>query len=409
MKITILSCVFPPEPIVAGRAAHDVARELIARGHQVTAVTPFPNRPSGRLYAGFRRAPFRTEADSGLRIVRCFSILSQSSSMLSRMAENVSFGVTSSLALLFGRKPAVMYMNSWPIFASAMAAAVARLRGIPTVVSLQDIYPESLLSQRRRGGKLIAGVLLALDRFVVRGAAAVVAISDSFAEHYLRTRGVEPARMHMVPNWLPAEGTEERAGAAEACRERNGIPRDAFLLAYGGNVGVSATVETVIEAFRLLQDLPDVHLLIAGEGASLDNCIRLAAEIAPDRIHFEHPWKDTMGVLHAADVVVLSTKAAQTIASVPSKLISYLLSARPVIAMALPGSDTLATVERSGAGRIVQPDDPPAVAGAIREMRRLSAAERQQMGRAGRAWAMANVTREVLLPRLAGIVESAAR
>jgi len=285
-----------------------------------------------------------------------------------------------------------------------MTSLVARLRRIPLVLSVQDIYPESLLSQRRRGSGLAARLLLALDRWIVRGAAAVVVISERFAEHYRRTRGIDDARIHVVPNWL--EPVDVAGG--DSCRDRHGIPHDAFLLVYGGNVGVSASVETVIEAFRYLGDAPEIHLLVAGEGASLDGCMRLAADIAPRRIHFEHPWTGTAGVLHAADAFVLPTRAAQSAASVPSKLISYLFAGRPVIAAALKDSDTAAVIAASGAGVVIEPDDPKALAAAIRAMARRPPEERQRMGSAGRAWAMANVTAEACLPRLTAIVENAA-
>lgn len=406
--MVVVTCVFPPEPLAGARTTSDVARELSGRGHDVTVLAPFPNRHGGRLYPGYRRTLFHREASAdGYRVVRCGSLFSRRSSLLSRLAENVSFGITSALALLFRKKPGVIYANTWPIFAASMIAAVARLRRIPVVVSLQDIYPESLMSQRRRGSGVVNGLILAIDRRVARGANAVVAISQRFAEHYRRTRGIEPSRIHVVPNWQPAQATEEVPGAAEACRERNAIPRDAFLLAYGGNVGVSAAVETLIEAFRHLQDEPAIHLLVAGAGASLEDCRRLAAEIAPERIRFENPWTDTMGVLHAADVLVLTTRAAQSIASVPSKLIHYLLSARPVLALALPDSDTAAVVLGSGAGMVVEPDEPKLLADAIRTMTLLSREERQRVGNAGRAWALANVTTEVCLPHLVRIVEAA--
>jgi colanic acid biosynthesis glycosyl transferase WcaI len=405
-----VSCVFPPEPVVSSRTSFDVAQELAARGHDVTVIAPFPNRPAGKLYAGYRRVLFRREeAPEGFRIVRCAAFFSRRSSMLSRMAENVSFGIASSLVLLFCRKPDVVYANTWPVLAAAAIAIAARLRRIPLVVSVQDIYPESLMSQQRAGSGIFGRVLMAIDRRVMRGAAAVVAISERFAEHYRRTRNVDPSRIHVVPNWLSSQGTDEVRGPAEASRDRNGIPREAFLLTYGGNVGVSAAVETVIEAFRHIQDEPDVHLLIAGDGASLDNCQRLAAEIAPRRIHFQNAWNVTMDVLHAADAVVLPTHARQSIVSVPSKLISYLLAGRPVLALALAGSDTAAAVLASGAGLVVEPDDAGALAKAIRAMMRLPPEERQRMGKAGRAWAMANVTAEVCLPRLIDIVESEAR
>jgi glycosyltransferase involved in cell wall biosynthesis len=408
VRIVIVSCVFPPEPVVSSRTSFDVARELAARGHEVAVIAPFPNRPAGRIYAGFRRRFFRREsAPEGFRIIRCASFFSRRSSIFSRLAENASFGLMSSLVLLFRRKPAVVYANTWPIFAAGMTALVSRLRRIPLVLSVQDLYPESLTSQRRRGSGVVARILLSLDRWISRGAAAVVVISPRFAEHYLRTRGIDSARVHVVPNWLPANGTEELPGDGQACRDRNGVPVDAFLLTYGGNVGVAAGVETVIEAFRHLGGRPDIHLLVAGDGTSLAECRRLASATAPGRIHFQQSWNGTMDVLHAADAVVLPTRSAQSMASVPSKLISYLLAGRPVIAAALRDSDTAAAVLASGAGVVVEPDDPLALAAAIREVAELPREERTRMGAAARVWAMANMTSEVCLPPLITIVESA--
>jgi glycosyltransferase involved in cell wall biosynthesis len=410
VKVVVVSCVFPPEPVVSSRTSFEVARELAARGHDVAVIAPFPNRPAGKLYAGYRRTLFRRQsAPEGFRVIRCATTFSPRSSMLSRLMENISFGITSSLALLFRRKPDVVYANTWPIFAAGMIAVVARLRRTPIVLSVQDIYPESLASQRRRVGNVMIRVLLAFDRWIVRGAAAIVVISERFAEHYRRTRNVDVSRIHVVPNWLSSEGTEEMSGAAEACRDRNGIPRDAFLLTYGGNVGVAAAVETVIKAFRHLGDMPDIHLLVAGAGASLGECQRLAAETAPRRIHFQNVWAGTMDVLHAADALVLPTRAAQSQVSVPSKLISYLLAGRPVIAAALRESDTATVVVESGAGVVVNPDDPKALAAAVGKLAQRSRDERLRMGSAARAWAMTHVTTQACLPPLIGIVESAAR
>jgi glycosyltransferase involved in cell wall biosynthesis len=250
VRIAVVSCVFPPEPVVSSRTSFDLARELAVRGHEVTVIAPFPNRPGGRLYPGYRRVLFRREAAAeGFRIIRCASFFSRRSSLLSRLAENVSFGITSAMALLACRKPAVVYANTWPIFGSALIALVARIRHIPLVFSVQDIYPESLQSQRRQGSSVLGRLILDIDRRVVRSAAAVVVISERFAEHYRRTRGVDAARIHVVPNWLPAGGTEEVPGAADSCRDRNGVSRDAFLLVYGGNVGASAAVLAIYPAF----------------------------------------------------------------------------------------------------------------------------------------------------------------
>jgi putative colanic acid biosynthesis glycosyltransferase WcaI len=403
----IVSVVFPPEPVVSARTSFDVARGLVERGYDVTVVAPFPNRPAGRVYAGHRRRLLRRErSDEGFTIVRCFSFLSRKSSIPSRLAENISFGITSSMALLRMPRPDVLYMNSWPIFASALTTLAARFRRIPVIVSVQDVYPESLLSQERGGvTRWLSRLILAIDRFVVRKAAAVILISRKFADHYSRTRGLAESAMRVIPNWLTPAGTDEIAGEAASARTRNGIPADAFLLVYGGNVGVAASVETIVESLRELP--PNVHLLVAGEGASLDRCRRLAADIAPDRVHFQPHWPaGTTDVLHAADVLVLPTNAAQSAASVPSKLISYLLAARPVIAMALPDSETAATMSASRAGIVVPPGDPKRVAEAVNEMMRMPSDTRHEIGVAARQWALANVTTDVCLPPLLDLIEA---
>jgi putative colanic acid biosynthesis glycosyltransferase WcaI len=407
VRVAVVSCVFPPEPVVSSRTSFDVAREMSARGHQVTVVAPFPSRPAGRLRKGFHRRLFtREQAAAGFSVIRCFSFLSPRSLLVSRLAENMSFGITSALALAFTPRPDVIYANTWPIFAGAMTAFVASLRRVPLVISVQDLYPESLTSQRRPLTGAIARPLLALDRWIVRRASAVVAISERFAEHYRRTRSVDPSRIHVVANWLSADGTDENAEAAQACRHRHSVPSETFLLVYAGNVGASAAVDSVIEAIGATEG---VHLLIAGEGAALDQCRQLAADVAPDRIHFESPWTDTMGVLHAADVVVLPTSGQQSTTSVPSKLISYLLAARPVLAVAENNSDIAVTIHNSGSGMTVSPHNLRTLTDGIEEMIRLPDEERHRMGQAGRAWALAHATTEVCLPRLVDIIEGLGR
>jgi colanic acid biosynthesis glycosyl transferase WcaI len=407
MRVALVSCVFPPEPVVSSRTSFDLARELSARGHDVTVICPFPSRPGGRIYRGYRRSLWRRETSpEGFRVVRCFATSSRRSSLLSRLAENVSFGLTSALALLAGRKPEVVYANTWPLFAASMTTIAARLRHVPVVLSIQDIYPESLISQRRAGGGVASRLLLALDRWIVRRAAAVVVISERFAEQYRRTRGVQASRIHVVPNWLSVESSADDPAAAAACRDRHRIPRDAFLLVYGGNISTAAGVETMIEAIARVER---AHFLIAGEGAAIEQCRRLAAQVAPGRVHFESPWTDTMGVLRTADAVALPTRAEQSAVSVPSKLISYLFSARAVLAVAMEDSDTAATILGSGAGVVVPPGDIATLASAIRSMMQLSSAERQSMGQSGQSWAMAHVTPEVCLPRLVRAIEEAAR
>lgn len=409
MRVTIVSCVYPPEPVVSARTSADLAEALRQRGHEVRVITSFPHRPGGRVFPGYRRRLRQVEGlTEGKSIERVFGLLSRDSGVFSRLGEALSFGITSAWAAIRGSKPDVAYVNSWPLVGSGLAVAAFVARGVPTVLSIQDVYPESLVAQGRivaRGR--IARLLTRLDAAIARRAAAVIVIGPRFARRYSATRGLATERVHLVPNWLDASTTGCDPEGAFAFRQRAEIPADAFLAVFGGNVNSAAGVETLIAAMEQLENDPHMHLVVAGEGSELDRCIRRARGSGLARVHFHSPWAEaeTGAVLGSADVLLLPTRGDQSGASMPSKLISYLLAGKPVIALATPESDLADWVEHSGAGWVVPPDDPSSLAAQLRRVSALTPAERAAKGRAGAATALREMTRDANLPKLIRILE----
>jgi len=409
MKVVVLSCVFPPEPVVSGSVGRDVAVGLARRGHDVTIITGYPSHPGGELYPGYRRRLFgRDTLEPSIDVRRCPATLSRTSTLPSRLLENLTFGLTSSLTLLLTPRPDIIFSNSWPVVATGLALGVARLRRIPVVLSVQDVYPESLVSQGRiRPGGFAARLLSAIDRTIARRVARLAVISPHFAEIYRDDRRVPADRIVMVYNWRSTDGIEPLYPSA-VFRARKDIPADAFVFAYGGNVGAAAGVETVIRACAHLTD--GYRFLIAGRGSNLDACRELAVETAPERIIFHPDWpvEETAPALSAAEVLVLPTVGDQSLASVPSKLIAYLLCGRPVLALARPESDLADLIRVSGCGWVIPPDDPPAVARTLEEIRALPRSELDRRGADGRRFALRELTDEACLPKILELVESAA-
>ena len=190
-----------------------------------------------------------------------------------------------------------------------------------------------------------------------------------------------------------------------------GIPADAFLLVYGGNVGAAAGVEGVIQALDGWPgDTLQPYLLVAGAGANLEACQALAARIASDRVRFYTPWptEKTGPVYSAADVLILPTRGQQSLVSVPSKLIAYMLAGRPVLAQAVQNSDLSETIKAAGCGWSVEPESPQALAAVIREIMALPVDQRARLGRAGQAYARRYLTRSACLPKIIELLERAA-
>jgi colanic acid biosynthesis glycosyl transferase WcaI len=409
VKILITSCVFPPEPVVSAKTSFDIVQQLLKRNHSVSVLASFPARPAGKLFPGHQKKLFsKTLHITGFSLVYCFSIPSSNSSSMSRLLENFVFGISSSLALLFLPRPDLIYANTWPIFATGLICLVGFLRRVPYILSIQDVYPESYTSQKRASNKnIVVRVMRHIDTFISRRAAHIIVISQAFADIYIKDRGVPANKVSVIPNWFNVE--EQADIIKEDCsslRSTFGIPENAFLAGFGGNIGIAAGVETFVEAFQYTNGL---YGLIAGEGSQLSTCQNLAIEIAPQHISFLTPWPawQTMDFYRAADVLVLPTNGAQSLASVPSKLIRYMLSGRPVLATGLPGSELDRIISTSGCGWIVPPNSPKELAEKLHEIKNTSSEDLRSRGEAGRNYALENFASDICLPKVIRILEDA--
>lgn len=410
MKLVVVSCVFPPEPVVSAQTSAEIADKLVQAGHTVIVLAPYPNRPQGRIFPGYSRRLFSREiTPEGYSILRLFSTFSPRSTMFSRWLENVTFGLSTALALCLLPKPDLIYANTWPIFAQGIICLVAFFRKIPLVLSIQDIYPEALLAQGRISEKhIFFRILRWLDRKVVGTTNALIVISKHFAELYIHDRQVPPARIHIIPNWIDPHSIQSVPPAQ--FRKRYGIPFDAFVFGYGGNIGVAAKLESILRAFTQLEQ-DRVFLLIAGDGNCRASCESLARQLGLHNVIFHHPWLsiETSEVLASADVLLLPTQGDQSLVSVPSKMLTYLLAARPILAIARPESETAHIIANARAGWVVAPDDLAALGQKLKEIRLLSATSLMEMGLLGRAYAMQHFTSEVSLPKVIKILEHVAQ
>jgi glycosyltransferase involved in cell wall biosynthesis len=112
-------------------------------------------------------------------------------------------------------------------------------------------------------------------------------------------------------------------------------------------------------------------------------------------------------MLAAADVLVLHQHAGVTDSVVPSKLLTYLATGKPIVATAAPGSGTHRLMELAGCGLAVEPENPAAFAEAILKLHQ-DRELRMRCGASGRAFGAEHFSREVVLARLESLLYEAA-
>jgi colanic acid biosynthesis glycosyl transferase WcaI len=416
LNIIIISCVFPPEPMVSGQTSSQLAESLVKKGHQVKVIAPFPNRPTGQVYNGYQRRLFGVSGDdeTGCNITRCWSTFSSKSNILSRFLENISFGIFSSITLLFAAKPDVIYSNSWPIFATGLIALVAKLKGVPIIISIQDVYPDSLVIQNRLSDRSVATkIFKKIDIAIANASSHLIVISSQFYDIYINERNITASKISVIPNWLRKDASfisdADQENLKIDYRTKYNIPNNDFIVVYGGNIGVAAGVEIVIRAFESLSKTSDrVWLLIAGGGSQLEECQIIVRDSKISRVVFHHPWlkEETAEVLNIANLMILPTMGKQSLVSVPSKLISYMLSGKAVLSTALLHSELADTIDKSRCGWHIEPENSQLLAEEILRISKLPSSDLLARGESGRKYALENSTDEVCIPKVINLIEN---
>ncbi|MCL0086442.1 glycosyltransferase family 4 protein [Thermodesulfovibrionales bacterium] len=173
-----------------------------------------------------------------------------------------------------------------------------------------------------------------------------------------------------------------------------------FNVVYAGNMGFAQALDTVIEAAQQLSDLPEVQFVFIGDGVDEARLRQMVAQRQVSNVRFlgRQPAERMPHFFALADLLLVHLKRDPLFEiTIPSKTLAYMACGRPIL-MAVAG-DAADVVRDAGAGLTCAPQAPKALAGAVRTLYAMPAAERERMGEAGREAFLNHYTRRVLMDR----------
>jgi glycosyltransferase involved in cell wall biosynthesis len=391
---------FVPEPAAPAARVHEFARAWVRAGHAVSVVTTFPNHPLGRIPAAYRGRWWATEWLDGIRVLRCWLFAVPNRGVSRRGLNHLSFMLTS---VVFGlpRLGAVdVVIASSPTLFSALSAwLMARLRRVPFVLEVRDLWPEAIVGLGLMRPGPAVRVLELLARFLYRQAARVVVVTHGFREHLIQ-QGVHPGKIEVIPNGADIRLFSPETNGASTRAGKN------FVVAYVGSHGLSHGLGAVLDAAAAQ---PDVTYLLVGDGADRD---RLVAErdrrqlrnvvMRPSVAKAEVP-----GLYASADVCLVPLRDVPVFdAFVPSKLFEMLAAGRPIIG-AVRG-EARDILQRSGGALLVDPERGDQLAVAVDRLR-ADPELRAELARRGRAFAEQNYDRDALAARYLDVLRDVTR
>ena len=407
MHILFLTDNFPPEVNAPASRTFEHCREWVKAGHEVTVITCAPNFPTGKLFDGYRNRLLARETMAGIDVVRVWSYITANEGFLRRTLDYVSFMVAATPASLGVRKPDIVVATSPQFFTACAGYLASRLRGVPFVFELRDLWPESIRAVGAMKQSRILDWLEKIELFLYRKAAMIVSVTNSFKEN-LSHRGIDPAKIHVVTNGADLMLFQPQKKDAELER-RLGL-EGKFVAGYVGTHGLAHGLDTLLEAARRLREegRNDIHLLFLGNGAKkAELCARARAlNLANVTFLDSVPKADVVRYWSLLDASVIHLRKTELFASViPSKLFESMAMGIPVL-HGVRG-ESAAIVEREGAGLTFAPEN----AGQLRDRLIELAQDRQLAARlsASGLAAAGRYDRRRLASRMLHLVESCAR
>lgn len=376
MKVLIFSQYFWPE--TAAKIIEE-AYGLRQAGHQVEVLTSFPCYPAGKIYPGYRQRLFCREEINGVTVIRVPQYPDHSKSPLRRILNYVSFAVSAvCLGLWRIRRADVMLVYQSAIPTGIAAWVIGRLRGIPYVLDVVDLWPDSVIASDMLKNKWLLAMVGYVSGFVYRRADHVNAITEGYRQRLLEM-GVAAERVSVIHHWIRQKPTDVKIADLEPkLLERF---RGRVNILYTGNLGPLQSLEVVIDAAELLAvSHPDVQFVLIGDGLESS---KLQAELRRRGLSNvwmpgHRPAREMHVYCEMADALLVHLRpSALADISIPSKLISYLQSARPIL-MGLSG-EAVQLVEQYECGICFEPMNGRSLAEAV--IRLVSASPEQR-----RAW-----------------------
>lgn len=392
----MMKAIFPcsyylPETAASLYITDNIVHACADKGIEVDLYTPSPTRnvPDGSVWEREER-----QMDGKLRIHR-FHLYGEGKNPMLR-ALRYFLGEFILLHYCMWKKYDVAFVDSTPPIQGLKMPLIKWLKRKPTIYNVQDIFPDSLVGTGlTHEGSLIWKIGRMVEKITYRYADKIIVISEDFKKNIM-AKGVPEDKIVIIYNWV------DQNKVVDVPREENklfdvyGLERSKFYITYNGNIGLTQNMDMLLEVAKELQEeYEDIHFVLVGNGAYLDEVKRKVADQQLENVHLLpfQPYEDISHVFSLGDASLVISKPGVGANSVPSKTWSIMSASRPVLAN-FDENELKSIVENNHCGIFTKAGDKDAFKESILTLynhRELC----KEYGHNGRKFVLDNLTREV--------------
>lgn len=358
MHILFLTDNFPPEGNAPASRTYEHAKEWVSQGEKVSVITCAPNFPDGVIFPGYKNRWLVRERIDGINVWRVKTFITQNNGFLKRILDYMSFMFSSFIFGIFTKKVDIVIGTSPQFFTTISAWAIAKIKRVPFVFELRDIWPASISAVGAMQNNLIISLLEKIELFLYHQAHLIISVTSSFKEDLIH-RGVSKEKIKVVFNGVDLQSYKPKNKKNDSFVKKYDL-KNKFVIGYIGTHGLAHALDKVIETAELLKYEKNIHFVFAGSGAEKNRLITMTHKKNLSNVTFipRQDKKNMKNLWSICDVSLISLKNTKLFSTViPSKIFESMAMGLPIIISA-PKGEATSIIEQNKCGLIVKPESP---------------------------------------------------
>lgn len=406
MKILLLPAYFYPEQAASSYLGDNIRQAMCESGAILELYAPMPTRGiSKEVREEYKKRRMEHWHDGKLEIHR-FLMYGEGKNPILRALRYVFCWCAQFWKGLCAKDIDLIYLASTPPIQGMLGGLLKKIKKVPFVYNLQDIFPDSLAGTglAKKDG-LLWKIGRVIENFTYRNADKIIVISEDFKRNIME-KGVPEEKIVVVYNWVDEEAVKHVPREENKLFDMYGLDRKKFYVTYSGNIGLTQNMDMLLEVAKELEEDPNIQFVLIGEGAYKKRVEEIIAEknIGNVTLLPFQPYEDISHVFSLGDAGLVISKPGVGENSVPSKTWSILSASRPVLAN-FDENELKSIVAENQCGIFTKAGDKEAFKQAILDLYH-DREHCEQLGRNGREFILKNLTRAVGTQKYVDVIKS---
>ncbi len=410
MKVLFLKDYFYPEQCAGIQLTNDMLESFAESNVEAKVFVPIPCRGVDKKTRKLYRKKRHEKLYNGKVDLFRYWLPYEKKNILLRAFRYLIQNIRQFFKGLHCKDVDIVFLGSTPPTNGLVGGLLKKVKRIPFVYNVQDVFPDSMVTAGvAKKGSFLWKIGNNIANKTYEKADKIIVISEEMRDNLL-AKGVPAEKLEVVYNWVDEEIVHPVQEEDNHLIEELNIPHYDFAVVYAGNIGKAQSVQTIIEAAKLLKDNSSIGFYIFGAGVEQDHICKTIAEYDLKQVHMYplQPYERISEVYSLGDASIVTCKKGTGSNALPSKTWSIMACGRPVLVCFDRETMLERLVKEHECGVFAEAEDAKMLSENILMLSN-NKAECKRLGTNARKFIENNLTRKSCVAKIIKILEEASQ